>query len=376
MAETVVAVTLLIVVAALFVGVQLLTLLINLWGFPVLDCFLSGEPVPRTGERVSILIPARNEARTLPETLPRVLAQKGAHEVLVLNDESSDATGEILARLEHLTPRLKVLGGKALPSGWSGKNWACHQLAEAATGDVLVFTDADVYWEADTLKALLAFKAAEKAEYVSAWPRQVTKTLAERLTVPAIDLVLLGALPYWGVRHLPFAAFSAGNGQLMLFTRQAYQVIGGHAAFRSEVLEDVRMGQAAKGAGVRTALALGGGAVATRMYRSQEELLEGFSKNILASVSNSKVALVILSLLSTLVYTLAWPLALIEPRWFAVGAAGLVQRALTSYKTRRNPLEALLQPFMAYSLWRIVYRALRRGGSYRWKGREYSPEKA
>ena len=273
-------------------------------------------------------------------------------------------------------PHLKVLEGESLPSGWSGKNWACHQLAQAATGDVLVFIDADVFWEADTLDALLSFKAAEDAGYVSVWPRQITKTLAERLCVPVIDLVLLGALPYLGVRWLPFAAFSAGNGQLMLFTRAAYSKIGGHAAFKNEVLEDVRMGQAAKGAGVKTALALGGRAVATRMYRSQRELLNGFSKNILAAVSNSRGALVGLSLLSTLVYSLAWPLGFVNPWWFAVGAAGLVQRGLTAYKTRRNPLEALLQPFMAYSLLQVTYRALRRGGGYVWKGREYGPGRA
>ena len=405
--------TLLLVVAALFVGVQLVTLLVNLGMFPVLDAFVS-EGVSRTegrverkkekgerevtnsffaardaipelrgvneargtGGRVSILIPARNEALNLPETLPRVLAQPGACEVIVLNDQSTDATREVLAGLAASSPHLKVLEGAALPSGWSGKNWACHQLAQAATGDVLVFTDADVIWEAGTLSALLNFKTSEQAEYVSVWPRQITKTLAERVTVPVIDLILLGALPYWGVRRLPFAAFSAGNGQLMLFTKAAYSKIGGHAAFKSEVLEDVRMGQAAKGAGVRMALALGGRAVATRMYRSQGELLNGFSKNILAATSNSKVALVGLSVLSTLVYTLAWPLGFINPWWFAVGTAGLLQRGLTCYKTRRTPLEALLQPFMAYSLLHITYRALRRGGGYVWKGREYGPGRA
>ena len=403
--------TLLLVVAALFVGVQLVTLLVNLWTFPVLDAF-AGEGVPsterkvqsekgkaknegffssaqnevspggdanrarETGNRVSLLVPARNEALNLPGTLPRVLAQPGAYEVIVLNDQSTDGTGAVLAGLAANSPHLKVLEGAALPSGWSGKNWACHQLAQAASGDVLVFTDADVFWEADTLTALLAFKATEQAEYVSVWPRQITKTLAERVTVPVIDLILLGALPYWGVRRLPFAAFSAGNGQMMLFTKGAYSKIGGHAAFRNEVLEDVRMGQAAKGAGVKTALALGGQAVATRMYRSQKELLNGFSKNILAAVSNSRGALVGLSALSTLVYSLAWPLGFVNPWWFAVGAAGLVQRGLTAYKTRRNPLEALLHPFMAYSLLQVTYRALRRGGGYVWKGREYGPGRA
>jgi len=363
--------TALLVVAFAFIGTQLLVLLGNLWFFPVLTRPSYRALMATPAHKISILIPARNEAANLPQTLPRVLAQRGVHEVVVLDDASTDATADLLQSFAAEYPALRVLSGHPLPPGWGGKNWACHQLAKAATGDIFIFTDADVRWTEGTLTALCAFQAAEGADFVSVWPRQLTLTLPERLTVPVIDLVLLGGLPYLGVKFSSSGAFSAGNGQLMLWTRSAYEKVGGHLAFRDEVLEDVRMGQHAKRVGLKVALAVGGNLISTRMYRSLPDLVEGFSKNILSAANNSKSVLVVLSLLNALVYTFPWLLGFVNPWWFLVGVLGLVQRALTCLKTQRNPLEAFLQPFLFVPLWLIAYRALRRGGRYTWKGREY-----
>lgn len=356
-----------------FVGVQLLTLIANLFMFPVLERVESIEEVDADVRppKVSVLIPARNEADNLPVTLPRILSQPHLYEVLVLDDDSQDRTAELLALFSAQSPKLRVLEGEPLPEGWSGKNWACEQLAEAASGTLLIFTDADVLWEAGTLSALLEFQRTQKAAFMSVWPRQITGSLLERLYVPVIDLILLGWLPYWGVKYLPFGAFSAGNGQLMLWTRRAYRRVGGHEAFKGEVLEDVRMGQAAKRHGLRVALALGGEVLSTRMYRSEEEILEGFSKNILSAHSNSRPFLALSLILNTLAYTLSWLFALINPLWLVPAVLGVFQRALTAYKTHRTPLEAFLQPLAAYPLLRIGVRALVRNGRYAWRGRDY-----
>jgi hypothetical protein len=347
----------------LFLSVQLAVLLINTATFPVLT---PATPVRR--RRVSLLVPARNEAATLPETLPGLLAQ-GAAEVIVLDDDSTDATLEVLQGFAAQHAQLKVLRGAPLPAGWGGKNWACCQLAEAASGELLVFTDADVFWEGGALDALLAFAERHDAVYASVWPRQRTETPFERLTVPLVDLILLGYLPYPAVQGTSSAAFSAGNGQCMLWTRSAYQQVGGHRAFKGEVLEDVRMGQRAKGRGLKVALALGGELLSTRMYRSAEEAIAGFSKNIVAA-HGGRPQLVASLLLNTLAYTLSWPLALWHPLWLVPAALGAFQRALTCFKTHRSPLEAFLQPLMALPLWQVGWRALVRR-TYTWKGRTY-----
>ena len=359
-----------------FVGVQLLTLLSNLAAFPVLGTAQEVEdganaPQASQAPKVSILIPARNEEENLPVTLPRILAQPDLYEVLVLDDDSEDRTAEVLALFAAQYPKLRALQGEPLPEGWGGKNWACEQLAEAASGTLLIFTDADVMWEKGALSGLLEFQRIQKAAFVSVWPRQITHTFKERLYVPIVDLILLGLLPYVGVKHLPFAMFSAGNGQLMLWTRRAYRRVGGHKAFKGEVLEDVRMGQAAKRQGLRVALALGGDALSTRMYKSEAEILEGFSKNILSAHSNSRLFLTLSLVMNTLAYTLSWLFALINPLWLVPATLGVFQRGLTAYKTRRTPLEAFLQPLAAYPLLRVGVRALLRGGRYSWRGREY-----
>lgn len=359
------ALTALWLVALLFVVVQVITLASNLLAFPVLAA-AEIEQLPR----VSILVPARDEAHNLAETLPRLLAQP-AHEVLVLDDHSSDGTAELVTELARHEPRLKLLRGQALPPGWGGKNWACQQLAAAASGDLIVFTDADVFWEPGALQALVAFQARQRADLVSVWPRQRTGSWAERIAVPIIDLILLSWLPYLGVKYLPYGVFAAGNGQLMLWTQDAYRRVGGHAAVKDQVLEDVRMAQRAKGLGASIALALGGTLIGARMYRGDAEVVEGFSKNILAAHGGSRVALVVSTLLVTLAYTTAWPLALLDPRWLWVVALGLGQRALVALKTQREPWEAVLQPLVVWPLWRIVFRVLRRSGAYVWKGRVY-----
>ena len=354
-------------VVTLAVTVQLTVLLVNTFTFPVLT---PARRAPEQGRRVSLLVPARNEAHNLSETLP-LLVEQGADEILVLDDGSEDETLEVMTDVAAESGnRIRCLAGKPLPPGWTGKNWACWQLSQKATGDILVFTDADVFWEPGALVSLLEFAERSDAVYASVWPRQRTEALFERLSVPVIDLILLGLLPYPLVKRTTDAAFSAGNGQCMVWTRSAYLQVGGHAAFKGEVLEDVKMGRYAKGRGLKTVLALGGEMMSVRMYRTRGELLEGFSKNVLAAHNDSRILLLLSLLLNTLIYTLSWPFAFVNPLWLIPAALGLFQRALTAYKTHRSPLEAFLQPFIFVPLWWIGLRALRRKG-YSWKGRSY-----
>lgn len=360
-------------ISAVFVGVQLVVAMTNAVTFPRLAAASSdgaAEGPAAEGSKVSLLVPARNEAATLPRTLPQLMAQ-GADEVIVLDDASDDGTGALLREAEGRYEALRVVRGAALPSGWNGKNWACHQLAHEASGDVWVFTDADVDWRPGALDALMRGWRRDRPGLATVWPRQRTLSWAERIAVPQIDLILLGSLPYPLVRLVPFASLAAANGQLMAWSPAAYRASGGHAAVRGEVLEDVRLAQRAKAAGVRLSLALGGELVEARMYRSASDVVAGFAKNVLAAAGSVPV-LIGLTALNVAAYLAAWPLALVDRRWAVVAVGGVAFRALVSAITRRPLWEAALQPAAPLALTLVVARSLRHAGGYVWKGRAYA----
>jgi len=349
-------------------GVGWLVALVNAFAFPSLARL--GRTTPARPPTVSLLIPARDERATLPATLPGWLAQ-GADEVLVLDDGSSDGTGAYLDAAAAQAPALRVLRGTPLPAGWSGKNWACHQLAGAARGELLVFTDADVRWEIGALAAVRAALVAQRADLLTCWPRQRCRTLGERLLVPLVDMLLLSTLPAPLARARWPVSATGANGQLMAWTREAYTRFGGHAAVRAEVLEDVRMAQRVKRLGGRVVLSLGRALVSTRMYDGYRASVQGFAKNVLAAAGTPS-ALVAVWLLNLLTYTLAWPLAWLEPRWWGAAVAGVGLRALTNAIAGRSPLEALLQPLGPLALAPVVAQALRWRGGYAWRGRRYT----
>ncbi len=354
-----------LLLAVLFwLGLKLGILLFNMVLFPVLRREKPKGPRPS----VSLLVPARNEAHNLQETLPGMLLQ-GVQEILILNDHSTDATAEVVEAFGRQDARVRLIGGLPKPEGWMGKTWACYQLAQAAQGEVLIFTDADVRWGKRGVRAVLARMEREQTGLLSVYPRQMTRSLAERVLLPLIDNVLLCYLPYPLVAT-PFPSAAAANGQVMAFTRMAYLASGGHAAVRGEVLEDVRLAQKTKAAGQRIGVALGGNLVAVRMYRSYAEIIEGLGKNLIEFHGRSRVVLALSYLAHLLAYTLCWPLAWLDPGWLLVGALGLLERLLINLKTGREGWEFVLVPLAPLFSTPIYLRSGQK--TYTWKGREYT----
>ncbi len=353
---------------------KLSTLIINWWLFPVLkpsDSVLQIKPSSaKETPRVSLLLPVRDEVLNLSATLPRLLEQtcKGGVEIIILDDGSSDGTLELALELGRGYSHLRVLKGQPLPGGWMGKNWACQQLSEGARGEILIFTDADVLWEPGALGTVVAELERSGADLLTVWPRQQVGSWSERLLVPLIDAVLLACFPY-PLAYVPAAGASAGNGQLMAFRREAYQKVGGHARVRGEVLEDVKLARAVKGAGLKLRLALGGGAIGVRMYRGYGEVLEGFGKNLGSFHGGSRILLVCSSMFHLALYTLPWAI----PGWRFLGVLGLLERLLVNLKAGRTSgadwLEPLSVPLSPLAAIPVYLRALK--GKYRWKGREY-----
>jgi chlorobactene glucosyltransferase len=366
------ALTAFIVVA---LGVIALTACLNALTFPRLR-----RRTPTSAPLLSVLIPARDEAAVIGQTVRALLDQRGVDfELIVLDDASADGTAAAAEKAAAGDDRLRIVRGEGLPSGWLGKNWACAQLAACARGEWLLFADADVRWQPGALSALAAHMAATRADLLTVWPTQITVTWAERLVVPLMALAIHGYLPLLAVHHLPLNAFAAACGQCMLFRRAAYERIGGHAAVRGQIVEDVALARRVKRVGLRLRMADGATLIACRMYTNWPSVRDGFGKNILAGHGDSLLLLA----LSTVFH---WLLFVVPALWLVGGllrgrflidaallvALGVGVRALTAAATRQRVGDALLMPLSALLMTIIAARAaywrLRFGGP-RWKGR-------
>lgn len=275
-----------------FLGVLLLIALGNLWSWRRLGSY---EPairpvgsVPCAGlssssPRVSVLVPVRQEAANVGPCVRSLLAQDYSEfEVLALDDESTDGTAEVLMPLAQQDPRLRVLHGAPPPAGWLGKHWACHQLAQAATGDLLLFVDADTRHAPQALQHAVAALQAEQADLVSVFPRQEVGSWAERLVVPIMQWSLSSFLPLGLAYRLRWPHLSAATGQFMLFRRDAYELVGGHAAVRRNAVDDVALTRAIGAKGLRWRLLDGHPYIRCRMYRNFRQVYDGFAKNLFA----------------------------------------------------------------------------------------------
>lgn len=336
---------------------------------------------------VSILVPARNEASNISRCLRSLLAQDYRNfELLLLNDGSTDSTVTIAETVqkEDGTGKLRLMQGEPLPDGWLGKNWACHQLAQAAQGDYLLFTDADTEHSLRAVTSAVAALQQEQADFLSVFPRQQTVTLAERLVVPLVMLFMVGILPTWQVKNNPDPKYSAAHGQFMFFRRIAYLKAGGHAGVRDMVLDDVKLARRVKAAGCKIVLPDGSDSVTCRMYRNRHEVWQGFSKNFYAFFDFnlkwfslflglnflgyvSPYLWLLVALLTHQPFSLAWfglPLLQIFLAWLA--------RLVLAIRFGFKGLDIFLHPLSILTMISIGFNSIRwkRSGT-EWKGRVY-----
>jgi chlorobactene glucosyltransferase len=363
--------------------------LVNLAVLPTLRA--DRPPDVEQPPRVAVLVPARNEEGNIEASLRSLLGQDYPNlDVWLYDDASTDATAQIAARVQAEYPSTFyiVRGSEEPPAGWLGKPHACHRLYQALTQyalrirsdpDYLLFTDADVRFEPSAISAAVRTAGQRRAGLLSIFPRQITLSWAERLAVP-----ILSHFAVYTFLPLPAAftrqsgpAFAAANGQFLLFTREAYEASGGHAAVRSQVLEDVALARAVKRAGFLALLADGGPLVHTRMYGSPAEVWRGYSKNLYAFFGYSPIFLALgvagllaLYVLPILLAALFLP-SLVGFLFLAQYVVGVLARLALSLRFKYPLADVLLHPIaIAYAIALAINSAIwAKTGRGAWKGR-------
>jgi len=326
---------------------------------------------------VSAIIPARNEEGLIARAVKSLAAQPEIAEIIVVDDQSTDATAPILSGLAARIHRLRILETGQLPPGWVGKNYALSLGAAHASGHWLLFTDADTVHLPNSTARALADAATFNAALVSYSPVQETHFWWERALIPFIFCRLASLFSYDEVNN-PASPVAAANGQFLLIRRDAYNAIGGHRAVASEIIEDVALARLAKAAGYRLHFASREGIVRARMYRSFSAMWQGWTKNLYLLVGATPGRLV-----RELATVFPWMSLLFFALGFwrpAVAVLGVLLLAghHTAYAAalRRNrfPLSGIqyyvVGVFLyAAALWGSAWRYRR--GTVIWKGRQY-----
>jgi glycosyltransferase involved in cell wall biosynthesis len=327
---------------------------------------------------VSAIIPARNEESVIATCIESLAKQPEIGEILVVNDQSSDGTANVVRGLMEKFPQLHLLEANTLPDGWVGKNHALWVGAQQAKGAWLLFTDADAEHEPNSAARALQIATEQSAALVSFSPEQITATWYERALIPYIYLRLASRFSYDAVND-PKSSSSAANGQFLMIHRDVYDQIGGHAAVAGEILEDVAIAIRTKSAGHRIWFASGKGIVRVRMYRSFESMWQGWKKNLYRLMGGTPWTVV-----RETESTLPWiPFLLLLAGWkypflLFIAVLFLIARQ-TSYglDLARNqyPFSLIFYYVPAVVLYVGVLWASYRShanGRIEWKGREYS----
>ncbi|MEV6695483.1 glycosyltransferase family A protein [Micromonospora sp. NPDC051196] len=338
----------------------------------------------QTTERVTVLLPLRDEADRVSPCLRALLAQRGVPglRIVVLDDGSTDGTTEVVRTLVGDDPRVTLRTGVAPPPGWLGKPHACWQLAGHVeeSADVLVFVDADVVLHPYAVAAAVTELRATGAALLSPYPRIVVRTAADRLVQPLLQWLWLTFLPLPAMERSPRPSLAAAGGQFLVVDRAGYLRAGGHAAVADRVLEDIELARAVKRAGGRIALADGSRLASCRMYDTWPQLRDGYTKSLWASFGHPLAAALVVTLL-LLLYT-APPLVAVAallagaPALAGVAAltylAGVVGRVVSARATggRAWP-DALSHPVSVAVLGWLTLRSyhLRKRRRLSWRGR-------
>ena len=373
------------VMIILIIIVLLIIAYINLRGLRKLSEYTKLNAFPR----ISVLIPARNEENTIGPCVSSLLEQDYCnYQVIVLNDNSTDRTADILADLQSKSSRLQVIQGKPLPPGWLGKHWACHQLYQAADGEYLLFTDADTVHTPHTLTNAAAAMMEEKADMISIMPRHILGSLSEKMVMPFFALGIFALMPMFSSLRPRSIKLQSASGKLMMFRRQAYEGCGGLERIRQNVLDDLELPQQIQKAGFKYRLFDGTNNVSCRMYHGFKEVHEGLSKNTFASYQYNVAAFLLTwvcilyavwePIITLLIYRIPQYPPTLSHGLAAISVIGILLLGSVYYQRFKFPLYTIILYPLSFTLMAAISTSsmiLTLSGHATWKDRKMPTRK-
>jgi len=338
---------------------------------------------------ICALIPARNEEANLPRLLESLLLQgPELSSIVVLDDESTDGTSEVVRRYMQRDSRIRLLSGLPLPAGWSGKSWACTQMAQTAREPWLLFLDADTCLARGAAAGILAAALRRGLSFLSCWPRFEAGSFAEGVFMPMLNFITFTIFPVaLGAKRATTPQLSIASGACIIVERSIYERLGGHSAIHTGILEDHKIARYWREQGERGSCLDGNKVVSVRMYRSLGEAWNGFTKNFTAAfrspllfwmfIAVHPVLLGSVPLLALIGLFAGWP---VLPLLIASGCL-LGVRLLLALRLREPLWPILLHPvgLAGTALCALnSFVSVASGRGVEWKGRRYlgSAEKA
>ncbi len=323
-------------------------------------------------KKISVLIPARNEEATISNILSDLAHQYSeVYEIIVYDDLSDDNTAEVVRQLAGSNKKIRLLSSDGLPAGWHGKNYACHVLSENASGDYLLFVDADVRMGKDLIRNTVTFAGKHNLRLLSIFPKQVLLTKGEWATVPVMNYILLSLLPLALVAKSKFSSLSAANGQFMLFEADTYRKYQPHKKFSLSRFEDIEIARFYKREHQKIACMSGNSSINCRMYTNYTDAVNGFSRNVIGFFGGSFLLAIVFWLITTvgfLVVLYTVPGTIVFGYFFLLVSTRIIVSWTSEQNSCKNLLYLLPQQF---SLGLFIYRAIinRIKKHHEWKGR-------
>jgi cellulose synthase/poly-beta-1,6-N-acetylglucosamine synthase-like glycosyltransferase len=332
---------------------------------------IAPKDCPQIADKISVLVPLRDEEINAVAIVQTLAAQEKLSNVefLILDDNSTDKTFELITSTARGDSRFKIFKGSALPEGWLGKPWALAQLSESASGELLICIDADVRLSKTAIAAAAESMRINSLDFFSAYPAQVARTFSERMVQPLLQWSWLSSVPLIIAKRSANPSFAVANGQFFAVKKEALQKSGGYTSIKSEVLDDMQMARVLLRHKFKGTVGNGALIAQCHMYSSWNELRNGYAKSLwkgFGGIFGSFVAIALLVLTGIIPIISA---ATGSPYGWLAFEAVLVSRLLSAKITRSNIFDSLLHPISATLLiYLIIYSWLMRG-RIQWKGR-------